>query len=171
MLSSVSKSQQRSKDMKGLFAATMSTGIVVAWLGLTYVRAQDAIVDTPRGVAAQVSDIEEQFRVAKLKNDVQSLDRILDESFVETNQNGNSRTKSETIELFRAFPIQSLDTDSSTVRLTGDAALVTGSQTEVNGTGTDRMLFTRVYIKSGDRWRLLASSQFRNPKLSRVASR
>lgn len=151
--------------MKRLFATTMSIGVVVAWLGITPVRAQDARVNTPRGVAAQISEVEEQFRVAKLRNDVQSLDRILDESFVETNQNGNSRTKSETIELFRSFPIQSLTTDSSTVRVTGNAALVTGSQTEVNGTGTDRMLFTRVYIKSGDRWGLFASSQFRNPKL------
>src|SRR5207244_4297127 len=97
---------------------------------------------------------------------VRSLDRILDNSFIETNQNGNSRTKAETVELFRSFPIRSLMTDSSMIRVSDNAAVVNGSQTEVNDTGTDRMLFTRVYIRSGDRWRLLASSQFRNPKLS-----
>jgi hypothetical protein len=157
--------------MKRLVAAAVSIGLVVAWLGVTIVRTQDARVNTPAGVTAQISDIEEQFRVAKLRNDVQRLDGILDENFVETNQNGNSRTKNQTIELFRSFSIQSLTTDSSTVRVTGNAALVTGSQTEVNGTGTDRMLFTRVYVRSGDRWRLLASAQFRNPKLAGVASR
>ena len=157
--------------MKRLVAATVSIGLVVAWLGATIVRTQDARVNTPAGVTAQISDIEEQFRVAKLRNDVRRLDGILDENFVETNQNGNSRTKNQTIELFRSFPIQSLTTDSSAVRVAGNAALVTGSQTEVNGTGTDRMLFTRVYVKTGDRWRLLASSQFRNPKLPGVASR
>jgi hypothetical protein len=157
--------------MKRLFAATMSISVVVALLGVTPVLAQDAGVNTPRRVEVQISDIEEQFRVAKLRNDVRSLDRILDRSFVETNQNGNSRTKTQTIELFRSFLMQSLTTDSSTVRVAGNAALVTGSQTEVNGTGTDRMLFTRVYVKSGDQWRLLASSQFRNPKLTSVASR
>lgn len=157
--------------MKRLLAATMSISVVVAWLGVSPLRAQDAMVNTARGVPPQISDIEEQFRVAKLRNDVQSLDRILDESFVGTNQNGVSRTKNDMIELFRSFPIQSLTTDSSTVRVTGNAAVVTGSQTEVNGTGTDRMLFTRVYIRSGDRWRLLASSQFRNPKAPEVTSR
>lgn len=156
--------------MKRLLAATVLIG-VVGWLGVTQLRAQGARVNTPSGVDAQISDIEEQFRVAKIRNDVQSLDRILDEAFVETNQNGNSRTKNETIELFRSFPIQFLNTDSSTVRVTGNAAVVTGSQTEVNGTDTDRMLFTRVYVNSGDRWRLLASSQFRNPKLLEAASR
>jgi Domain of unknown function (DUF4440) len=149
--------------MKRLLALTLLIGVVVGWLVVGSSGAQES---NRGGVEAQIRDIEEQFRVAKLKNDVQSLDRILDTSFVETNQNGNSRTKNEAIELFRSFSIQSLKTDNSTIRLSDNAAVVTGSQIEVNDTGTDRMLFTRVYIRVGDRWRLLASSQFRNPKLS-----
>jgi hypothetical protein len=47
------------------------------------------------------------------------------------------------------------------IRVSDNAAVVNGSQTEVNDSGTDRMLFTRVYI--GGQQRLLASSQFRNP--------
>ncbi len=49
--------------------------------------------------------------------------------------------------------------------------VATGTTTEVNATGTDRMLFTRVYIKRGGRWGLLTSSQFRNPKLVASSSR
>ena len=154
-------SMKGARDMKRLLPLALLIG-VVASLGVSPSRAREI---NQSGVEAQITDIEEQFRVAKLKNDVQSLDRILDESFVGTNQNGNTRTKGEIIELFRSFPIQSLKTDSSTIRLSDNAAVVTGSQTEVNGTGTDRMLFTRVYIRSGDRWWLLASSQFRDPKL------
>jgi len=149
--------------MNRLLALALLIGVVVAWLVVRSSGVQEINRD---GVEAQIRDIEEQFRVAKLTNDVESLDRILDKSFVETNQNGNSRTKNEAIELFRSFSIQSLKTDSSTIRVSDNAAVVTGSQTEVNDTGTDRMLFTRVYIRSGDWWRLLASSQFRNPKLS-----
>jgi hypothetical protein len=155
--------------MKRLLATVMSIVVGIVWLGVSPLRAQEARVAV--GVASQINDVEEQFRVAKLRNDVQSLARLLDESFVETNQNGNSRTKNETIELFRIFRIQSLTTDSLTIRATANEALVTGSQTEVNGTGTDRMLFTRVWVKSGDGWRLLASSQFRNPKLREFAAR
>ena len=148
--------------MKRSLVLALLIGVVVPWFGVTASKAQER---SRGGVEARIRDIEEQFRVAKLENDVRSLESILDESFVETNQNGNSRTKKEIVELFRSFPVQSLKTDSSTIRVSDNAAVVTGSQTEVNDTGTDRMLFTRVYIRSGDRWRLLASSQFRNPKL------
>jgi len=88
--------------------------------------------------------------------------------FVETDQNGTSRTKGEMIELFRTFKIQSLTTDSFSIRVNLDAAVVTGSQTEINAAATDRMLYTRVWINSGDRWRLVASSQFRDRSSRRL---
>ena len=118
-----------------------------------------------RGVeTSAVVALEEEFRLAKLGNDVSTLARILDDLFQETNQNGNVRNKTEMLALFEAFPIASLTTDSSGVRLTDNVAVATGSQTEVNGTGTDRMLFTRVYVNSQGRWRLLSSAQFREPR-------
>ena len=118
-----------------------------------------------RGVeTSAIVALEEEFRLAKLRNDVSTLARILDDFFQETNQNGNVRNKTEMLALFEAFPIASLTTDSSGVRLTDNVAVATGSQTEVNGTGTDRMLFTRVYVNSQGRWRLLSSTQFRDPR-------
>jgi hypothetical protein len=39
-------------------------------------------------------------------------------------------------------------------------AMVTGTQTE---DGTERMLFTRIYVKRSTGWQLLASMQFRDP--------
>ena len=117
------------------------------------------------GVEAQVRAVEEQFRVAKLENDVDTLERILDEAFFATNQNGNSRNKGEMIDLFRTFPIESLSTDPFTVRLRGDVAVVTGSQTQVRRSRTDRLLFTRVYIKNETEWQLLSVTQFMNPTL------
>lgn len=118
-----------------------------------------------RGVeTSAIVALEDEFRLAKLRNDVAGLARILDELFQETNQNGNLRNKAETLALFEAFPIASLTTDSSSVRVTDNVAVVTGSQTEVNGTGTDHMLFTRVYVNSQGRWRLLSSAQFRDPR-------
>ena len=75
--------------MRRLLALALLIG-TVAWLGVGPSAPQDI---NRGGVEAQIRDIEEQFRVAKLKNDVRTLDRILDNSFVETNQNGNSRTR------------------------------------------------------------------------------
>jgi hypothetical protein len=113
----------------------------------------------------EVMKTDEQFRLAKLNRDTAALSRILADNFYETNQNGNGRNKTQIIELFTSFPIASLTIDSADVRITGDTAVVTGSQSERNSTGVDRMLYMRVYVRGGAGWQLLACMQFRNPKL------
>jgi Domain of unknown function (DUF4440) len=115
--------------------------------------------------ADEVMKVDEQFRLAKLNRDTSALGLILAETFHETNQNGNGRNKAQTIELWASFPIESLTTDSADVKITGDTAVVTGSQTEHNGSGVDRMLYMRVYVRDGSRWQLLAAMQFRDPRL------
>ena len=115
--------------------------------------------------ADQIMKVDEEFRLDKLNRDTQALGLILAENFCETNQNGNSRNKAQTIELWSSFPINSLKTDSADVRITGDTAIVTGSQSEHNGTGVDRMLYMRVYIRAGSTWHLLAAMQFRDPRI------
>ena len=47
-----------------------------------------------------VMQVDEQYRLAKLHNDTGALGRLLAENFYETNQNGNSRNKTQSIELF-----------------------------------------------------------------------
>jgi len=103
---------------------------------------------------------DEAYRFAKLHRDINALDLILAAGFNETNQNGNSRDKAQTIELWKTFSIDSLTTDTHQVRIAGDTATVTGTQTE---DGTERMLFTRTYVKSPGGWQLLASMQYRTP--------
>ena len=115
--------------------------------------------------ADDIMKVDEQFRLAKLNRDTNALGLILAENFHETNQNGNSRNKAQTIELWASFTIESLTTDSADVKISGDTAIVTGSQTEHNGGGVDRMLYMRVYIRDGSRWLLLAATQFRDPRL------
>ena len=60
----------------------------------------------------EVMKVDEQFRLAKLNQDTRALGSILAENFLETNQNGNSRNKAQTIELWASFPIESRTTDS-----------------------------------------------------------
>ena len=110
-----------------------------------------------------VMKVDEEFRLAKLHNDTAALSRVLADNFYETNQNGNSRNKAQIIELFTSFPIDSLTTDSSQVRVTGQTAVVTGTQTEGRGSGAEAMLFMRVYVNGPSGWQLLASMQYRNP--------
>lgn len=113
--------------------------------------------------------VDEQFRVAKLKNDTAALARILHENCYETNQNGNSRDKAQLIELFTDFRTDSLTTHVSDLRITGDTAVVSGTQTEVNPSGVYTALFMHVYLKCSNGWQLLSSMSFRDPKPSNLA--
>jgi hypothetical protein len=115
---------------------------------------------------SEVTKADEEYRLAKLNRDVKALDRILADGFNETNQNGNSRNKAQTIDLWKSFSIDSLTTDTHQVRVDRDTATVTGTQTE---DGTERMLFTRVYVNGPLGWQLLASMQFRNPNAGGLA--
>jgi hypothetical protein len=112
-----------------------------------------------------VLKVDEAFRVAKLGNDTATLRRIVANNFVTTNQFGETRNKAELIELFATLSLKSLTTKPSQVRITGDTAVVTGSQTEVNDGGLNRMLFMRVYVRNREagEWQLLANMQFNSP--------
>jgi hypothetical protein len=110
----------------------------------------------------EIKKAEETYRLAKLHQDISALDRILADSFNETNQNGNSRNKAQTLDLWKSFSISSLQTDSMEVRMFGNTAMVLGTQTE---NGIEHMLFTRVYVNRYGEWQLLASMQYRDPRL------
>ena len=116
------------------------------------------------GDQASVISVDEEYRIAKMSNNTATLSRILDADFYETNQNGNTRNYTETIDLWKTFRISSLTTDSFDVRVTGDTAVVKGTQTEMRGPFVEPMLFTRVYVRAANGWRLLSSMQFNNPR-------
>jgi hypothetical protein len=137
---------------------------VSATIAISVLAASQALAATP--VETEVLAVDEAYRVAKLHQDLTSLDKILADPFNETNQNGNSRNKAQTLELWKEFSIASLTTDTSEVRVTGDTAVVLGTQTE---NGSERMLFTRVYQRVPGGWRLLSSIQFRNPRTAQAA--
>ena len=120
--------------------------------------------DAGRTLEADVMKVDEEFRRAKLANDPAALERILNDDYEGTNQNGNTRNKQQFLELWSNFPITSLTTDDASVSFSEDKkiATVTGHMTEVNATGTDRMRFKRVYVRAAtDRWRLHSSTQER----------
>jgi hypothetical protein len=108
-----------------------------------------------------VLKVDEEYRTAKLQNDTAALLRILADSFVETNQNGDTRNKAQIVDLWSSFRISTLTTDSVNVSITGENAVLTGTQTE---NGDDRMLFMRVYMTDANGWRLLASMQSTVPQ-------
>ncbi len=147
---------------KQLEAVTKTGDVEVA-------RRVEVILDAIRAAetahaVSQVLKLDEAFRVAKLKNDTATMSRILAENFYDMNQNGNSRNKAQTIELWTDFKIESLVIEKPEVRLTSHTAIVTGLQTAKNPSGIDRMLFMRVYERGQNGWQLVAAMQFRDPR-------
>jgi len=113
-----------------------------------------------------IKNAEETYRLAKLHQDIPTLERILADSFNETNQNGNSRNKVQTLDLWKSFSIDSLQTNSMEIRVSDNTAMVLGTQTE---NGNEHMLFTRVYVNRYGQWQLLASMQYRDPRHAATA--
>jgi ketosteroid isomerase-like protein len=109
----------------------------------------------------QVMSIEEQFRAARLHSDVTTLDRILADDYTGTNQYGVARNKADMKELFKTFKLKSLTLAKTDVKVHGDTAVVTGTQTETipDPPAPSRMRFVRVYVKQDGRWQLLTSEQ------------
>jgi TonB family protein len=116
---------------------------------------------------ATILALEEEFRLAKIHNDIKALDRLLDDAVVSTNQSGVKRNKADLLELWRDFRVDRLTVDSADVQLTDDLATVTGRQSEISGTGTDPMLFTRIWRRTNGRWRLFSVTQFFDPNTRR----
>ena len=103
--------------------------------------------------------LEEQFRTAKLKRDIKALDRLYHPDFYSTNQTGNSRNRKEALDLWTWFSVESLDNEISRVQVTGNTAVVSGRTHEVSGTGTEPFLFTRVYVRTPEGWKMLSNAQ------------
>jgi ketosteroid isomerase-like protein len=109
---------------------------------------------------AEVLKAEEEFRLAKLNADVTALQQILADDYYGTNQYGASRDKAALMDLFRqGFRLSSLKQPKPEARIAGDLAIVTGSMTEVNPGGEEKLRFVRVYVKRAGRWQLLSSAQ------------
>jgi beta-lactamase regulating signal transducer with metallopeptidase domain len=115
--------------------------------------------------ALAVLAADEAYRVAKLNQDIPALDRLLNAGFFETNQNGNTFNKAETLDLWKTFKTDTLTTTSAEIRVDGNTAIVRGTQKQTRGSTVDDMLFSRTYVNVGGQWQLLASMQFRNPNV------
>jgi hypothetical protein len=112
-----------------------------------------------------VLKVDEAFRRAKQENDTATLRRIVANNYVGTNQFGETRNKTDLLELFATISLKSVTSKPSQVRITGEVAVVSGSQSEVNGGGFNSMVFMRVYVRNREagEWQLLANMQSMAP--------
>jgi hypothetical protein len=115
-------------------------------------------------VEATIRDLERDGREATLRNDGALWQRLLAESWMNTNADGTVTTKTQLLALLRERPFAfvSIEDDDVEVRLHPGAAVVTGrSSRTLRGAGETvivrRVRFTRVYVLEDGRWQVAAA--------------
>jgi hypothetical protein len=111
---------------------------------------------------------EEDFRIAKIANDTDTIDRLVDAEYYGVNQNGIARTKTQLLDLFRVFKIRMLEVEIDRIRIAGDNAVIAGRQREIIGCANDNAtpeisMFLRTYVRRSSGWQLLTNAHFVDP--------
>ena len=103
----------------------------------------------------EIRQVEDKRREALLRSDTATLDRILADEYFVTNQFGQIQTKTQMISALKSgeLKFESVVEDDVSVRVYGDAAVVTGRATSKHeGRESTQVRFTRVYVKRRGHW-------------------
>ena len=114
--------------------------------------------------------VNQEYDAALVKGDAAALGRIYGDEFTYTSTGGEVLNKAQQIELIRsgALKIESGSSEGVEVRLYGNTALVLGyfkAKGQFKGQpfgSTER--YTSVWVKRGERWRLVAEQGTSVPK-------
>jgi ketosteroid isomerase-like protein len=114
-------------------------------------------------VEATLTSIEQTWVDAAIRGDRATLDQLLDDSFVETMPNGARRTKADVL-FAPTLPHGSKQTlGQMKVRVFGNVAMVSGVNhyTPAASMKATSYVFTDLYVRRGDVWRVASSSTTR----------
>jgi ketosteroid isomerase-like protein len=116
-----------------------------------------------RGAVQEIRKVDQERIQAQVHADRVALDRIYADDFIGVGPSGTVRTKKEVLSDFTSgsLKFQSITTDDVQIRVYGNAAVETGLST-MKGQDAGKVVpeanrFTRVWIKQGGRWRLVAN--------------
>ena len=114
-------------------------------------------------VVEEIMKVDRERIQAQINADAVALDRIYADDFVGIGPSGTVRTKKAVLSDFTSgsLKFQSITTDDVRIRVYGNAAVETGLST-MKGQDAGKVVpeenrFTRVWIKQGGRWRLVAN--------------
>ena len=116
-----------------------------------------------RGVVEEIRKVDRERIQAQVTADAAALDRIYADDFIGVGPSGTLRTKKDVLTDFTSgrLKFQSITTDDVRIRVYGNAAVETGLST-MTGQDAEKVVpeenrFTRVWIRHGGRWRLVAN--------------
>jgi peptidylprolyl isomerase len=124
---------------------------------------------TPANAERSLNDAEHQWAEAFKNRDQVALNRILDDRFIFTDDEGQVLNKVQYIDAAtRAISVESYSLDDITVRVFGDTGVVAGRWTgkiTIDGkTASGAFRHTDTFVKRVGRWRAIASQNTRIPK-------
>jgi ketosteroid isomerase-like protein len=111
----------------------------------------------------EIDQMEETWKQAVLRRNVQAMDALLADDFIAITANGTLQSKVQTLENLKSGTLQfkNIDFSDRKVRFYGKTALVT-SRAEVDGNAGDGRIagsyrFTRVYVREdGGAWKIVS---------------
>ena len=116
-----------------------------------------------QSVIEEIKKMDRERIRAQVGADAVALDRIYADDFIGVGPSGTLRTKKDVLSDFKSgsLKFQSITTDDVRIRVYGNAAVETGLST-MRGQDATKVVpeenrFTRVWIKQGSRWRLVAN--------------
>ena len=108
----------------------------------------------------KVLALNQEWADAEVRHDEAALQRILDDRFIVTDDEGKTKDKAAFIEETRHFSMISQTLADDTVRIHGHTAIVVGTSTiRFRAKGQEQALvirYTAVYIKRHGQWRAIA---------------
>jgi len=117
----------------------------------------------------EIENLESQWRMAVVQNDVAAINRLLADDYLGINPNGTLETKADAMAQRRSgtVKISSIEPDNVKIRVYGDTAVVT-SQVDVEGRDGDRDIsgryhYTRVYSRRDGEWKVVSFEASRMP--------
>lgn len=116
---------------------------------------------------ARLLEADAQWNTLRLQADVAGLDRLLVDDWLLTHSDGRVQTKREYLDELatRSRRNQAIDNEDVAWRSYGETAVVTGVSVQAAvSAGTPwsgRFRFTRVWVREGDAWRMVASHSSR----------
>jgi ketosteroid isomerase-like protein len=159
--------------MKRLIATLFVTGFCVGG-GLTHAQTKPPDAKTPPASSGSPSEelrqIENAWVAAVKAKDSAKLDGILADSWVGLGWDGKITDKPTNLAELKSpgNSLASFEMGLITVRLFGNTAIVTGSDTEKsteNGKDTSgKYIWTDVFVKQNGQWRAVASHSTKVPK-------
>ena len=139
------------------------SGLILTTVSIALAQKHSARKHQNGSVEQVIRQMDHERIQAQIDADAAALTRIYADDFIGIGPSGTVRTKPQVISDFtsRELKFQSITTDDVRVRVYGNTAVETGRSTMIGqdkGKAVPREnRFTRVWIKQGLRWRLVAN--------------